>query len=324
MGKILVTGGAGYIGSHVNKSLFLKGYETLVVDNLIYGHREFVKWGEFVCADLANIDQLRLVFNTYPIDAVIHFAAFAYVGESVLDPQKYYRNNVANTLNLLSVMLEFGVRLIVFSSTCATYGLPEEIPITEDHPQLPINPYGRSKLMIENILNDYAGAYGFSYAALRYFNAAGADPEAEIGEWHEPETHLIPLVLDAASDRREKIQIYGTDYDTPDGTCIRDYIHVTDLAEAHILSLDYLLGGGQSAVFNLGNGNGFSVKEVIKSAERLTGKVIRVDESTRRAGDPPVLVGSSQRIKDFLGWRPAYADLDLIIDTAWRWHCSKF
>ena len=324
MGKILVTGGAGYIGSHVNKGLHAKGYETLVLDNLIYGHREFVKWGEFVCADLANIDQLRLVFKTYTIDAVMHFAAFAYVGESVVDPQKYYWNNVANTLNLLYVMLEFGVKIIVFSSSCATYGLPGEIPITEEHPQLPINPYGRSKLMVENILDDFADAYEFSYTALRYFNAAGADSDSEIGEWHEPETHLIPLLLDVARERKKKIQIFGTDYQTPDGTCIRDYIHVTDLAEAHILSLDYLLSGGASAAFNLGNGNGFSVKEVIKSAERVTSKRIRIDESSRRKGDPSILIGSSQKIKDVLGWQPRYENLDLIIETAWKWHQRNF
>ncbi len=320
MGKILITGGAGYIGSHVNKSLHCKGYETLVLDNLIYGHREFVKWGDFVCADLGDMEQLRLVFQTYSIDAVIHFAAYAYVGESIADPQKYYSNNVVNTLNLLSAMREYDVNVMVFSSTCATYGVPNEIPITETHPQLPINPYGRTKLMIETILSDFADAYGLRYVALRYFNAAGADPETEIGEWHEPETHLIPLVLDAAMDRRERIQVYGTDYDTPDGTCIRDYIHVTDLADAHILALRYLLQGGESAVFNLGNGNGFSVKEVIKCAERMTGQSIRVEESPRRAGDPPILVGSSQKIKKLLGWQPYYADLDLIVDTAWKWH----
>jgi UDP-glucose 4-epimerase len=250
----------------------------------------------------------------------MHFAAFTYVGESVEDPQKYYMNNVKNTLNLLQVMLEENVKRFVFSSTCATYGNPVEIPITENHPQNPINPYGRGKLIVEQILKDYSDAYGLKYASLRYFNAAGADPDCEIGELHDPETHLIPLVLDAASAKREDIKIFGTDYDTPDGTCIRDYIHVTDLADAHILALEYLNRGGNSDVFNLGNGSGFSVKEVIETARKITGKQIKEIEVERRPGDPPILIGSSKKAMEILKWKPKYHDLSQIIETAWKWH----
>jgi len=317
---ILVAGGAGYIGSHINKLLNERGYRTVVFDNLVYGHREFVRWGEFVLGDLSDIEQIRLTFRKYPVKAVMYFAAFAYVGESVEDPQKYYINNVANTLNILRVMREFDVKYFIFSSTCATYGNPVEIPITEDHPQNPINPYGQSKLMVERILSDYSTAYGLKNVALRYFNAAGADPDQEIGEWHDPETHLIPLVLDAAIGRRENIKVFGTDYDTPDKTCIRDYIHVTDLADAHILALEYLLDGGRSDVFNLGNGNGFSVKDVIETAREVTGREIVDVASPRRPGDPAVLVGSSKKTSEVLGWRPAYFELRRIIETAWNWH----
>lgn len=317
---ILIVGGAGYIGSHINKELNKRGYETVVFDNLSYGHEDFVKWGNFEQGDLGNIEDLWQVFRKYSIDAVMHFAAFTYVGESVENPQKYYLNNVRNTLNLLQVMLEFDVKKFVFSSTCATYGNPVEIPITENHPQNPINPYGKGKLMVETVLDDYSRAYGFKYAALRYFNAAGADPEGEIGEMHEPETHLIPLILDAASGKREDIKIFGTDYDTPDGTCIRDYIHVTDLADAHIKALEYLKNGGKSDFFNLGNGNGFSVKEVIETAHEITGKDIKAVEDDRRPGDPPVLVGSSDKAREILKWEPKYADLSKIIETAWNWH----
>ncbi|OEC86725.1 MULTISPECIES: UDP-glucose 4-epimerase GalE [Methanobacterium] len=317
---ILIVGGAGYIGSHLNKEINKKGIETVIFDNLSYGHRDFVKWGTFERGDLGNIDDIRAVFKKYPIEAVMHFAAFTYVGESVEDPQKYYTNNVKNTLNLLQVMLEENVKYFVFSSTCATYGNPVEIPITENHPQNPINPYGKGKLMVETVLKDYSDAYGLKYASLRYFNAAGADPEGEVGELHNPETHLIPLILDVAAGRREDIKIFGTDYDTPDGTCIRDYIHVTDLAEAHILALEYLQNGGESDFFNLGNGNGFSVKEVIETAEEVTGKDIRAVEAERRAGDPPVLVGSSDKAKEKLNWKPKYDELSTIIETAWNWH----
>ena len=256
----------------------------------------------------------------YNPKAVMHFAAYAYVGESVEKPSKYYHNNVAGTLTLLEAMRSCGIEKIIFSSTCATYGMPEQIPIPEDHPQNPINPYGRSKLMIEWILKDFAAAYDMRYISLRYFNAAGADPDAEIGEDHDPETHLIPLILDVAMGKRDHLEIFGTDYDTPDGTCIRDYIHVTDLADAHLLALKYLMNGGESRVFNLGNGNGFSVKEVIAAALKMTGCDIKCVESERRPGDPPILIGSSDKIKKSLGWNPVYYDLDAIIETAWRWH----
>lgn len=319
---ILITGGAGYIGSHINKELASEGFETLVMDNLIYGHADFVKWGQFILADLSNKEQLKLIFSIYDIQAVLHFAAFAYVGESVSHPQKYYQNNVGNTLNLLETMLHFEVKKLVFSSSCATYGLPETIPITENHAQSPINPYGRSKLMIENILADYSQAYDLRYVSLRYFNAAGADPDQEIGEWHRPETHLIPLILDAACGRRKFISVFGTDYETKDGTCIRDYIHVTDLAQAHILALKYLDAGGASTVFNLGNGKGFSVNEVIACARQITKKEIRVEKEARRPGDPPILVGDAHKAYNDLGWSPKYYDLSKIISTAWNWHCK--
>lgn len=317
---ILIVGGAGYIGSHINKELNHQGYETIIFDNLSFGHPEFVKWGNFQEGDLGNIEEIRKLFKEYTIDAVMHFAAFTYVGESVKNPQKYYLNNLRNTLNLLQVMLEEDVKYFVFSSTCATYGTPEEIPITENHPQNPINPYGKGKLMVEQILADYSRAYGLKYASLRYFNAAGADPEAEIGESHQPETHLIPLILDVAMDKKEKIQVYGTDYATPDGTCIRDYIHVMDLADAHIKALKYLKEGGKSDVFNLGNGQGFSVREVIETSQKVTGKTIKVEEVERREGDPPILVGSSSKAQEVLNWHPRYDDLAVIIETAWKWH----
>lgn len=317
---ILIVGGAGYIGSHLNKEISKRGIETVIFDNLSYGHRDLVKWGTFEQGDLSNIEDIRSVFQKYPIEAVMHFAAFTYVGESVEDPQKYYMNNVKNTLNLLQVMLEENVKYFVFSSTCATYGNPVEIPITENHPQNPINPYGKGKLMVETVLKDYSNAYGLKYASLRYFNAAGADPDGEIGELHDPETHLIPLILDVAAGKRGDIKIFGTDYDTPDGTCIRDYIHVTDLAEAHILALEYLQNGGKSDFFNLGNGNGFSVKEVIETAREVTSNDIKAVESDRRPGDPPILVGSSNKAKETLNWNPKYDELSKIIETAWNWH----
>jgi UDP-glucose 4-epimerase len=320
---ILIVGGAGYIGAHINKQLDINGYKTIVFDNLSFGHEDFVKWGTFERGDLGNISEIRRIFKKYPITAVMHFAAFTYVGQSVEDPQKYYRNNVCNTLNLLQVMLEFNVKKLIFSSTCATYGDPVEIPITEQHPQNPISPYGRGKLMVENILSDYNRAYNLRYISLRYFNAAGADPDSEIGELHDPETHLIPLILDVASGKRKSIKIFGTDYNTLDGTCIRDYIHVTDLADAHLKALQYLENGGKSDYFNLGNGNGFSVKEVIEKAREITGKKILAEEDKRRPGDPPVLVGSSDKIRKILKWEPKYGDLLLIIKSAWKWHEKK-
>ena len=320
---ILITGGAGYIGSHANKVLNKRGYETVVYDNLSLGHREFVKWGHFVMGDLADKDRLRFCFQTYPIEAVMHYCAFCYVGESVDHPSEYYRNNVANTLNLLDVMVEYGVKYFIFSSTCSTYGNPLQIPLTEDHPQQPINPYGKSKLMVEQILKDYDKAYSIRHVCLRYFNAAGADPEGEIGEWHEPEPHLIPLVLKVAAGQSEHIQIYGTDYETPDGTCVRDYIHINDLAAGHLLALEYLQGGASSDAFNLGNGNGCSGREVIHAAGRVTGKSIKVMEMERRHGDPPILVGSSDKARQILNWQPEYPDIDEIIKTAWLWHLSR-
>jgi UDP-glucose 4-epimerase len=320
---IFIAGGAGYIGSHINKLLCRRGYKTVIFDNLVYGHREFVKWGEFFFGDLVHRDQIKDCFARYPIDAVMHFSAFAYVGESVVDPAKYYINNVANTLNLLDVMREFQVRYFIFSSTCATYGIPEKVPIPEDHPQKPINPYGKSKLMIEEILKDYDSAYGMKHINLRYFNAAGADPDGEIGERHDPETHLIPLTIDAALGRREDIRIFGTEYPTKDGTCIRDYIHVMDLADVHIRALEYLKANEKSTSFNLGNGIGHSVREVIDSVKRISKQEFKVTETGRREGDPPVLISSSKKAIETLQWRPQYADIDTIVETAWRWHSKK-
>jgi UDP-glucose 4-epimerase len=321
---ILIAGGAGYIGSHTNKALSSQGYKTIVFDNLIHGHSEFAKWGEFAPGDLKDPQQIRRVSRKHPIKAVMHFAAYAYVAESMKDPQKYYLNNVANTLNLLKVMKEYEVQTIIFSSSCTTYGIPNELPIPETHAQNAISPYGKSKLMVEEILKDYSIAYGLKYVSLRYFNAAGADPETEIGEWHEPETHLVPLILDIAIGKKDHINIFGIDYDTRDGTCIRDYIHVTDLADAHILALKYLLKGGDSDAFNLGNGDGYSVKEIIDTAGVITGQKIKVVNTARRPGDAAVLVGSAKKAGKILGWKPVYKNIDEIIATAWAWHRKKF
>lgn len=317
---ILVCGGAGYIGSHINKQLYKEGYETIVFDNLIYGHKEAVKWGKLVVGDLKNVDEIEAVFKNNQIDAVFHFAAYAYVGESVDHPEKYYYNNVANTLNLLHVMMKYGCNKIIFSSTCATYGEPEKVPITEDMPQNPINPYGATKLMVERIFQDYHKAYGLQYVVLRYFNAAGADPDGEIGESHNPETHILPLVLDAASGKRPDIKVFGTDYDTPDGSCIRDYIHVYDLATAHLLALHHLEAGKESQFFNLGNEKGTSVLEVVNSVKQVTGRDFKVTLTDRRPGDPAKLVGSSQKAQEVLGWKPVYGDIDAIVGHAWKWH----
>jgi UDP-glucose-4-epimerase GalE len=320
---VLVAGGAGYIGSHAAKLLHLKGYHPVVVDNLVYGHRWAARWGTFVEADLADKSAVKDVLLAHRIRAVMHFAAYAYVGESVRDPARYYRNNVANTLSLLEAMQEVESDLFLFSSTCATYGEPREIPIPETHPQDPINPYGRTKLVVEGMLRDFETAYGIRHVNLRYFNAAGADPEGDIGEDHDPETHLIPLVLEAALGRRPHIAVFGTDYPTPDGTCIRDYIHVTDLAEAHVLALEHLLAGGESRSYNLGNGAGYSVRQVVEEARRLTGHPIPTLEARRRWGDPAALVGSSDKIRRELGWAPRYDSLAAILETAWRWHRSR-
>lgn len=322
--NILVTGGAGYIGSHAVRRLKKSGYNVRVLDNLEKGHRAFVEPSELIVGDLSDTSCLQTVFREHRFDAVMHFAAYAYVGESTEHPSKYYNNNVVNTIRLMDAMRAAGVRYFIFSSTCATYGVPKEIPITEHHPQQPINPYGWTKFMIEKILADYDRAYHIKHVCLRYFNAAGADPDGGIGEDHNPETHLIPLVLDAALGRRESITVHGNDYPTPDGTCIRDYIHVNDLADAHVLSMMRLVQNGESDVFNLGNGKGFSVLEVIREAENVTGRTIPLRYGGRREGDPPVLVGSSDKAVRELGWKPQFADLTKIIETAWRWHLQRF
>ena len=321
--SILVTGGAGYIGSHTVKALQIAGYEVIVFDNLVHGHRylvENVLGAKLIVGDLKDLALLNKVFDKYTITAVIHFAAFAYVGESVIKPAKYYSNNFIGTFTLLEAMRLASVDKIVFSSTCATYGIPQITPIPEDHPQKPINPYGKSKLMVEEMLEDFGRAYGLKSVCFRYFNAAGADPEGLLGEDHSPETHLIPLVLLTALGIRSSISIFGTDYPTPDGTCVRDYIHVSDLAQAHVLGLDYLLQGNQSEIFNLGNGNGFSVREVIEAAEVVTNRQITVVECDRRPGDPPILVGGSNKAREVLGWKPRYTDIEQIITHAWQWH----
>lgn len=319
---VLVTGGAGYIGSHAVLALQQAGYNVVVLDNLVYGHRDIAEKlkVELVVGDTSDRALLDELFATRTINAVMHFAAYAYVGESVSEPAKYYQNNVVGTLTLLESMLAASIKQLVFSSTCATYGVPSTVPIPEDHPQNPINPYGMTKLMVERILQDFDKAYNLRSVCFRYFNAAGADPEGRLGEDHDPETHLIPLVLLTALGKRDSISIFGTDYPTPDGTCLRDYIHVADLAQAHVLGLEYLLNGGDTTVFNLGNGNGFSVKEVIETAQDVTGQTIKAIECPRRAGDPPALVGGSDRARSVLGWNPQYADLRQILTHAWNWH----
>ncbi|AXH98424.1 UDP-glucose 4-epimerase GalE [Sporosarcina sp. PTS2304] len=318
---IAVIGGAGYIGSHTVKYLLEQSQEVVVFDNLSEGHKETIPSGiPFLQGDVGSTADVHTLFTKYPtIHTVIHFAAHAYVGESVKNPAKYYQNNVVNTMNLLHVMREFDVKRIVFSSTCATYGIPHYIPIDEVHPQQPINPYGRTKWIVEQILEDYRRAYGIHYIALRYFNAAGASLDTSIGELHDPETHLIPLVLDVALGKSESITVFGDDYDTPDGTCIRDYIHVTDLAQAHALAVEQLQHQ-KSDVYNLGNGNGYSVLEVIRTAKEVTGKEIPMKMAERRVGDPAILVGSADKAKKQLHWKPQHTDLHAIINSAWNWH----
>jgi len=318
--NILVIGGAGYIGSYMCKYLAKNGYHPIVLDNLVNGHRGAVRWGPFFWGFMSDPKSLDRIFSEYEIAAVMHFAALCYVGESVTEPGKYYRNNVADTIALLEMMLEKGILNFIFSSSCATYGEPVEIPITEQHPQNPINPYGRSKLMVEQILDDFKDAYGLKHVSLRYFNAAGADPDGELGEDHRPETHLIPLVLQTALGQREALNIFGDDYPTRDGTCIRDYIHIDDLAQAHLLALERLLNDLTGGQYNLGNGEGSSVKEVIELAGKITGKRIPIKNSERRPGDPAVLIGSSEKAIKELGWNPQFYDLPTIIETAWKWH----
>ena len=323
---ILVTGGAGYIGSHTVLALKQAGYSVLILDNLVYGHRDLVEQVlkvELIEGDTGDRDLLDKLFKSRNIAAVMHFSAYAYVGESVSDPAKYYRNNVIGTITLLEAMLAASVKKFVFSSTCATYGVPEIVPIPEDHPQNPINPYGATKLMVERILSDFSEAYDFKSVRFRYFNAAGADPQGNLGEDHNPETHLIPLVLQTALGKRESISIFGTDYPTDDGTCVRDYIHVSDLADAHVLGLEYLLKGGDSTFFNLGNSNGFSVKEIIEAARLITGKDIKAVECDRRPGDPPALIGSAEKARKILGWQPQYTSIKDIMTHAWEWHQKR-
>jgi UDP-glucose-4-epimerase GalE len=317
--RILVTGGAGYIGSHAVRLFGARGHDVWVYDNLSCGHRSAVPRDRLIVGDLNEVHRLDQLLVEHGIEAVVHFAAFTYVGESVRDPGKYYQNNLVNTLGLMECLRRHSIWRFVFSSTAATYGIPERVPITEDEPQQPINPYGSSKLAVERALADYAAAYGWGFAALRYFNASGASPDGTIGEHHDPETHLIPLVIQAAVGQRPHIEVFGTDYPTPDGTCIRDYIHVDDLAEAHLLALERLQHGS-ALRFNLGIGRGYSVREVIRTVEEVTGKSVPVKEGPRRAGDPPALVASSDRIQRELGWRPKYTDLRAIVETAWNWH----
>lgn len=323
---ILVTGGAGYIGSHAVLALQQAGYEVIVLDNLSYGHRELVEQVlkvKLIVGDTSDRPLLDELFANHNIAAVMHFAAYIAVGESVVEPAKYYRNNVIGTLTLLEAMLNASINKFIFSSTCALYGEPKIVPIPEDHPFNPISPYATSKLMVEQMLSDFDVAYNLKSVRFRYFNAAGADPNGLLGEDHSPETHLIPLVLLTALGKRDSVSIFGTDYSTRDGTCIRDYIHVADLAQAHVLGLDYLLKGGESQVFNLGNGNGFSVREVIETAKQVTGKEIKIVESDRRPGDPPILVGSSDKARKILGWNPKYPEVNEIITHAWQWHQQR-
>lgn len=319
---VLVTGGLGYVGCHSVKQLVERGEHVINLDNLIFGHKQAACGSEVVIGDIGDKTLLREIFSKYDIDAVMHFAALADVPESVADPRKYYDTNVAKSLALLDMMLEHDVKMMIFSSSAATFGEPQIVPIPEDHPKNPTNPYGRSKLMLEEILREYERAYGLRAISLRYFNASGADPSGEIGEDHNPEHHLIPIVLQVALGQRERVSIYGTDWPTKDGTCVRDYVHVNDLAQAHLLALDALRNGHQTTEYNLGNGNGYTVLEVIRTAEDVTGRKINTVSADRRPGDPAVLVASSEKIAKELGWKPKYPDLTTIIETAWKWHST--
>lgn len=319
--RILVTGGAGYIGSHAVRLFQARGHQVWVYDNLSMGHRAAAPAERLIVGDLNEVPKFDQALVEHRIEAVVHFAAFSFVGESVRDPAKYYQNNLVNTLGLMECLRRHGIGRIVFSSTAATYGIPQRVPIVEEEPQRPINPYGQAKLMVETALADYAAAYGFGYATLRYFNAAGASPDGTIGEDHDPETHLIPLAIQAAMGQRPQLEVFGTDYPTPDGTCIRDYIHVDDLAEAHLLALERL-ESGKGLRYNLGIGRGYSVREVIRTVEEVSGKAVPVKEGPRRAGDPPQLVAASDKVQRELGWRPRYPELRGIVETAWKWHST--
>jgi len=320
---ILVTGGAGYIGSHFVKFLKNHNKEILVIDNLSRGHRESIPDGVgFECVDLLDSEKLRKVIKKYPVEAVVHFAAFAYVGESVENPGLYYSNNVIGSINLIRAVNEIGVKKFVFSSTCSVYGNPESIPISETESTKPINPYAKTKLTIENVLQDFSLYHGLNYVALRYFNAAGADPDGQIGESHNPEPHLIPIVLNTALGKREKVLVFGNDYNTPDGTCIRDYIHINDLASAHLKALNFLEANNKSEVINLGTGEGNSVLQIIQSAEKVTGRKINYQIVERRPGDPDILVADNKKAKQNLDWQPKFG-LQEIIQTAWNWHKNQ-
>lgn len=321
--RVLVTGGAGYIGSHTCKALAQAGYLPVTIDNFVYGHDWAVKWGPLETGDIGDPEFVERVIRQNRIEAVVHFAAYAYVGESMSEPATYFRNNVINSLCLLETMQSCGVRNIVFSSTCATYGLPEEVPIGEEHPQRPVNPYGESKLFLERTLNWYDTAYQLRSVVLRYFNAAGADPDGEIGEDHDPEMHLSPLAIAAALGQGPELRVFGNDYPTPDGTAVRDYVHVTDLASAHVKALDYLLRGGTSTALNLGTGTGRSVREVIAAVERASGRRVPVREAPRRPGDPPLLIAAPGQAREVLGWAPRMSDIDSIVTTALHWHSRK-
>jgi UDP-galactose 4-epimerase (EC 5.1.3.2) len=321
--KVLVTGGAGYIGSHTVKELLQNGYEVIIFDNFSTGSKKLICGGKVVEGDLNSREAIKSVFSSYQIQAVLHFAALMQVGESYSDPQKYYRHNLLTSLNLLEAMLEAGVKYFVFSSSAAVYGIPQSVPIDEGHPLQPINPYGVTKFMVERILEDYSRAYGLKYISLRYFNAAGADPEGRLGELHDPETHLIPNILLYLLGKKNEFQIFGNDFPTPDGTAIRDYIHVTDLARAHLLALEKLFSGEKSCALNLGSNRGYSVLEVIKTVEKVTGKRVTLKFGPRRPGDVAILLASRKRAESKLGWKPELSDLEFIVSTAYRWHLSN-
>jgi UDP-arabinose 4-epimerase len=320
MVTVLLTGGAGYVGSHTAKAIARAGYRPVVFDNCSTGNRAAVKWGPLVVGDLKNGRLVRDTIRRYGVSVVVHFAAHAHVSESMAQPLRYFRNNIGNTLSLLEAQYSLGVKYFVFSSSCATYGIPNELPITDSHPQCPVSPYGESKLCVERVLRWCGECYGLRWVALRYFNAAGADPDGEIGESHTPETHLVPRIIEAARKKTPEFTIYGNDYATPDGTAVRDYVHVTDLADAHLRAIEYLREGGDSRALNLGTGRGYSVREVIASVEQLTDKMIRTLKCARRNGDPPILVADCSGAAEALGWSPVHSDLKEIVGTAWRWH----